>query len=163
MHPIKHFMVITKHRNQVIKHCAKCGIFWQGLRHDLSKYTPTEFLQGAKYFIGSRSPNEGERADKGFSTAWMHHQGRNKHHFEYWKDYNPQTRRLSPVKMPYRYVIEMFCINSFFIIARKRKKDSGIIAKESETGILQDLQCCIMRWYMQHKGGCLMAYNLLRD
>lgn len=109
MHPIKHFMVITKHRNQVIKHCAKCGIFWQGLRHDLSKYTPTEFWQGAKYFIGSRSPNEGERADKGFSSAWMHHQGRNKHHFEYWKDYNPETKRLSPVKMPYRYVVEMFC------------------------------------------------------
>lgn len=109
MHPIKHFMVITKHRNQVIIHCAKCGIFWQGLLHDLSKYTPTEFFQGAKHFIGNRSPNEGERATKGFSSAWMHHQGRNKHHFEYWKDYNLATRRLSPVKMPYRYVIEMFC------------------------------------------------------
>lgn len=102
-------MVITKHRHQVIRHCAKCGILWQGLRHDLSKYTPTEFFQGAKYFIGSRSPNEGERAAKGFSAAWMHHQGRNKHHFEYWKDYTPETRRLLPVKMPYRYVVEMFC------------------------------------------------------
>lgn len=109
MHPIKHFIVITKHRHQVIKHCAKCGILWQGLRHDLSKYSPTEFIPGAKYFIGTRSPNEGERNDKGFSVAWMHHQGRNKHHFEYWKDYNTQTRRIAPVKMPYKYVIEMFC------------------------------------------------------
>jgi len=109
MHPIKHFKVITKHRHQVIKHCAKCGIFWQGLRHDLSKYSPAEFIPGAKYFIGNRSPNEGERQDKGYSLAWIHHQGRNKHHFEYWKDYNPETKKMSPVKMPYKYVVEMFC------------------------------------------------------
>ncbi len=109
MHPFKHFKVITKHRHMVIRHCAKCGIFWQGLRHDLSKYTPTEFLQGAKHFIGTRSPNEGERSEKGYSLAWIHHQGRNKHHFEYWKDYNPKTKLIEPVKMPYRYVIEMFC------------------------------------------------------
>ncbi len=109
MHPFKHFKVITKHRHMVIRHCAKCGILWQGLRHDLSKYTPTEFLQGAKYFIGTRSPNEGERSEKGYSLAWIHHQGRNKHHFEYWKDYNPKTKLIEPVKMPYRYVIEMFC------------------------------------------------------
>jgi len=109
MHPIKHFMVITKHRHQVIKHCAKCGIFWQGLKHDLSKYSPTEFIPGAKYFLGTRSPNEGERQDKGYSLAWIHHQGRNKHHFEYWKDYNPSTKMQEPVKMPYRYVAEMFC------------------------------------------------------
>ncbi len=109
MHPIKHFKVIARHQRTVIKHCAKCGILWQGLKHDLSKYTPTEFIAGAKYFIGTRSPNEGERSDKGYSLAWMHHQGRNKHHFEYWKDYNPETKLMSPVKMPYKYVAEMFC------------------------------------------------------
>ena len=109
MHPIKHFKVITRHRHKVIQHCAKCGILWQGLRHDLSKYSPTEFLRGAKYFQGDRSPNEGERRDNGFSIAWIHHQGRNKHHFEYWKDYSTETRMMSPVKMPYRYVAEMFC------------------------------------------------------
>ncbi len=109
MHPIKHFKVITRHRHQVIKHCAKCGIFWQGLRHDLSKYTPAEFIQGAKYFVGTRSPNECERQDRGFSIAWIHHKGRNKHHFEYWNDYNHKTKQIQPVKMPYRYVAEMFC------------------------------------------------------
>ncbi len=109
MHPIKHFMVITRHRHKVIQHCFKCGILWQGLRHDLSKYSPTEFLRGAKYFQGDRSPNEGERKEYGHSLAWIHHQGRNKHHFEYWKDYSPETRMMSPVKMPYRYVAEMFC------------------------------------------------------
>lgn len=105
----QHFVTITKHRHQVIRHCAKAGILWQGLFHDLSKYTPTEFLVGAKYYQGTRSPNEGEREAYGFSYAWMHHKGRNRHHFEYWTDYHPEKRVLSPVKMPERFVVEMFC------------------------------------------------------
>ena len=109
MHPWKHFCTITRHRHQVIRHCRKAGILWQGLRHDLSKYTPTEFIPGARYYIGTRSPNEGERQDKGYSLAWMHHKGRNRHHFEYWTDYVPPTRKMQPVPMPARYVAEMFC------------------------------------------------------
>ena len=109
IHPIKHFKVITKHRHKVIYHCFKAGIFFQGLKHDLSKYSPSEFISGAKYFLGTRSPNEEERRILGHSKAWMHHQGRNKHHFEYWKDYNPKSHLIEPVKMPYRYVVEMFC------------------------------------------------------
>ena len=108
-HPIKHFKVITKHRHKVIYHCYKSGILWQGLLHDLSKYSPSEFISGAKYFLGTRSPNEEERRTIGYSKAWIHHQGRNKHHFEYWKDYNPVTHIIEPVKMPYKYVVEMFC------------------------------------------------------
>ena len=104
-----HFKTITKHRHKVIVHCAKAGIFWQGLRHDLSKYSPTEFIPGVKYYAGTHSPNEGERKDLGYSKAWLHHKGRNKHHFEYWLDYNTKTHRNEPVKMPYRYVAEMFC------------------------------------------------------
>ena len=104
-----HFRTITKHRHAVIKHCAKAGILFQGLKHDLSKYTPTEFIPGAKYYLGTRSPNEGERSAYGFSYAWMHHKGRNRHHFEYWTDYDPVTKRMSPVEMPLKYVVEMFC------------------------------------------------------
>lgn len=107
--PIGHFKTITKHRHMVIRHCKKAGILWQGLRHDLSKYSPAEFIPGAKYYIGTRSPNEGERADIGYSTAWMHHKGRNKHHFEYWTDYHPVTKLVEPVPMPVKYVAEMFC------------------------------------------------------
>ena len=62
-----------------------------------------------KYYVGTRSPNELERMDKGYSAAWLHHKGRNRHHFEYWSDYNPVERRVGPVKMPLRYVIEMVC------------------------------------------------------
>jgi len=105
----KHFCTITRHRHQVIRNCYHAGILWQGLRHDLSKYSPTEFIPGAKYYQGDRSPNAEEREVNGYSVAWLHHQGRNKHHFEYWQDYHPQTRMKQPVKMPLRYVKEMFC------------------------------------------------------
>lgn len=106
---IRHFITITKHRHQVIRHCKKAGIFRQGLRHDLSKYSPAEFIVGAKHYLGTRSPNEAEREQYGYSKAWLHHKGRNRHHFEYWTDYNRATRRVEPVKMPYNYVAEMFC------------------------------------------------------
>lgn len=105
----EHFKTITRHRHVVIRHCFKAGIGFQGLFHDLSKYSPAEFLVGAAHYQGDRSPNEGEREDYGYSKAWMHHKGRNRHHFEYWTDYNPKTRLMSPVKMPKRYVAEMFC------------------------------------------------------
>lgn len=108
-YPIKHFVTITKHRHKVIANCRKAGIFWQGLRHDLSKYSPTEFIPGAKYFQGTRSPNEKERELYGCSLAWMHHKGRNRHHYEYWNDYNPKTKQIENVEMPLRFVVEMFC------------------------------------------------------
>ncbi len=108
-HPIKHFKTITGHRHKVIANCKRAGILWQGLRHDLSKYTPTEFIPGAKYFQGTRSPNEKERELYGCSSAWMHHKGRNRHHYEYWNDYNPKTKNIENVEMPLRFVAEMFC------------------------------------------------------
>lgn len=105
----QHFKTITRHRHEVIRNCRKSGILWQGLRHDLSKYSPTEFLEGAKYWQGTRSPNDREREVKGYSDAWMHHKGRNKHHFEYWTDYSPIDKKVRPIEMPLRYVVEMFC------------------------------------------------------
>ena len=108
-HPIKHFVTITRHRHKVIAHCAKSGILWQGLRHDLSKYSPTEFIPGARFYQGTRSPNERERELYGASLAWMHHKGRNRHHYEYWNDYNPKTKQIENVKMPVKFVVEMFC------------------------------------------------------
>lgn len=108
-HPIKHFKTITEHRHRVIANCKKAGILRQGLRHDLSKYSPAEFIPGAKYFQGTRSPNEKERELCGYSAAWMHHKGRNRHHYEYWNDYNPKSKTIENVEMPLKYVAEMFC------------------------------------------------------
>ena len=113
MHPIKHFKTITRHRHMVMVSCFKVGLIRQGLCHDLSKYSPAEFWQGAKYWQGTRSPNAGAREAEGYSTAWMHHKGRNKHHYEYWTDYRfPEGAPrpdYGPVKMPNRYILEMFC------------------------------------------------------
>ena len=102
----QHFKTITRHRFIVRGGCFRVGLFWQGLTHDLSKYTPTEFLIGARYFQGDKSPNAAERADKGYSEAWMHHKGRNRHHYEYWMDMNPLSRTYEPVKMPRKYLVE---------------------------------------------------------
>ena len=73
MKPWQHFKTITRHRLCVMAGCFRIGLFWQGMTHDLSKYTPTEFWNGAKYYQGVRSPNAAEREYKGYSEAWMHH------------------------------------------------------------------------------------------
>ncbi len=105
-----HFNTVMRHRCLVIFHCWKVGILWRGLMHDLSKYSPAEFLNGVRYYQGGlRSPNEGEREAHGYSIAWIHHKGRNRHHFEYWTDYNPKTKQVEPVEMPLVFVKEMFC------------------------------------------------------
>ncbi|MDO5585639.1 MAG: DUF5662 family protein [Clostridia bacterium] len=106
---IGHFKTITRHRHTVIAHSRLAGILFQGLRHDLSKYSPTEFIPGARFYCGDRSPNEEERALYGYSAAWLHHKGRNRHHFEYWSDYNVKTKEFGPVPMPPKYIAEMFC------------------------------------------------------
>ena len=106
---IGHFKTITRHRHTVIAHSRLAGILFQGLRHDLSKYSPTEVIPGARFYCGDRSPNEEERALYGYSAAWLHHKGRNRHHFEYWSDYNVKTKEFGPVPMPPKYIAEMFC------------------------------------------------------
>jgi len=103
----KHFCTITRHRWLVRQGCFKVGLIWQGLTHDLSKYCPTEFSVGAKHFQGIRSPNTAEREEKGYSEAWMHHKGRNKHHYEYWSDLSSETKRYEYVPMPREYLVEM--------------------------------------------------------
>ncbi len=103
----QHFLTITKHRRLVRSGCFKVGLYWQGLTHDLSKYSPAEFCIGARYYQGTRSPNAAEREVKGYSEAWMHHKGRNRHHYEYWTDMKRQSRTYESVPMPRRYLVEM--------------------------------------------------------
>ncbi len=105
-----HFCTITKHKIEVARLCFKVGLVWQGIVHDLSKYSPTEFLTGARFYQGYRSPNAAEREFFGYTQAWLHHKGRNKHHFEYWLDLSDDPgMRLKPAPMPTRYVLEMLC------------------------------------------------------
>lgn len=105
---IGHLKTITKHKILVTKLCFKCGLYKQGLLHDLSKYSYIELKTGFKYYQGFRSPIEKEKEEKGYSLGWLHHKGKNKHHWEYWLDTNKQ-KGFFALEMPINYVIEMFC------------------------------------------------------
>ena len=105
-----HLSTITHHKLLVMRYCFRVGLYRQGLAHDLSKYSPTEFFIGVRYFQGYRSPNAAERICKGYSEAWLHHKGRNRHHFEYWIDITARSGNACVgMPMPTRYVVEMFC------------------------------------------------------
>lgn len=109
LHILAHWRTVARHRRLVRRYCFRLGLYWQGLTHDLSKYAPSEFLPGAKYYQGTRSPNDAQRLQEGYSSAWLRHKGRNRHHFEYWTDYGPHGEGIIGVEMPPQYVAEMFC------------------------------------------------------
>ena len=90
-----HLITVLHHKKLVAEGCFHTGLYCQGLMHDMSKFTPTELLNGFRYYQGGRqSPNNGERVSRGYSEAWMHHKGRNLHHFEYWTDYNIEAKKV---------------------------------------------------------------------
>lgn len=104
----KHFITVCKHRHIVFIQCMKCGIPIQGILHDMSKFGITEFYPSAKYFQGNRSPIDAEKEETGYSLAWLHHKSHNKHHWEYWTDFNENGAVIAN-KIPYKYVVEMVC------------------------------------------------------
>ena len=123
MHPFKHLQVVNHHRFEVFKLCVRCGIIWRGLTHDLSKYSKTEFVEGATYFCGNRSPIQKCRETNGYSLAWVHHIHRNKHHPEFWVDY-PYY-----IMMPYPYAVESICdrIAACKIYHKKKYKEKDVL------------------------------------
>ena len=104
---IKHLQLITKHKCYVAEYCFKTGLYWRGLVHDLSKYSPTEFWESIHYYKGSSSPINECKKIKGWSNAWMHHKGRNPHHYEYWIDKLDDGG--VPLQMPFPYALELIC------------------------------------------------------
>lgn len=104
-----HLSTINHHKMEVMRLCFKVGLYKQGLMHDLSKYSPKEFISGVVFYTGDKSPNTTERRVTGKSEAWLHHKGRNRHHFEYWTDYSLEQNAvpMAGVRMPRKYVAEM--------------------------------------------------------
>ena len=100
-----HTALVLRHKHRVFINCAKCGLFFRGIIHDLSKFSPAEFIESVKYYQGNRSPIGVCRRELGVSKAWLHHKGRNKHHIEYWYDYDCETLPM----MPYKYAVECVC------------------------------------------------------
>ena len=107
LNAIKHFKLISKHKYYVFKNCWKAGLIWRGIKHDLSKYSPTEFLESVRYFSGDRSPIDNCKEINGWSRAWMHHKCRNTHHFEYYID-NINGEQIA-IQMPFKDAAELIC------------------------------------------------------
>lgn len=103
----KHFKLVMTHKKFVFRACRKAGIPFRGLMHDMSKFSVVEFSESVKYFTGVSSPIDEAKKDKGLSMAWLHHRGRNKHHWAYWVD--NLTDGGIPTLMPYKYALEMAC------------------------------------------------------
>lgn len=116
MNYLNHFITVTKHKLIVFKLSIKAGIPLQGLVHDNSKYSISEFITSAKHYNGNYSPIMNERKEYGYSKVWLHHKGRNKHHFEYWLD--PAN---DLVVIPYKYMVEMICDNIAASIVYQKK------------------------------------------
>lgn len=102
-----HFKKICIHKYWVGKYCFRMGLYWQGIAHDLSKFSPVEFFESVKYYQGTRSPIDACKEANGYSMGWFHHRGRNPHHYEYWQDNFDKGGE--PVLMPKKYAIEMLC------------------------------------------------------
>ncbi len=102
---LKHLHTVNKHRFLVMRLCFKLGLYWQGITHDLSKYSFIEFFTSVKYFTGTKSPIDKELKEKGYSDCWLHHKGRNKHHWQYWTDF--YRGQVIYIEMPLKYIKEM--------------------------------------------------------
>ena len=139
---IAHWKKIRTHRKWVRRYCWKQGLFWQGLTHDLSKYSPTEFFESVKYYQGTSSPIDACKKANGVSYAWMHHKGRNPHHYEYWQD--NFDRGGQPVLMPYKYFVEEMC--DFIGAARAYLGKDFSYVKEEE-------------WWKKKRENCAMHPN----
>jgi hypothetical protein len=104
---VKHFRTLVKHKWYVAVECFKQKLYWQGIIHDLSKFTPSEFIESARYYCGDGSPIWKAKVEQGYSHAWLSHKGRNKHHWQYWVDFNNGAP--AAVAMPEKYLIEAAC------------------------------------------------------
>ena len=124
---IQDLKTITQHKIKVTWLCFRCHLFKQGLLHDLSKYSYIELKTGFKYYQGYRSPIDAEKEEKGYSLGWLHHKGRNKHHWEYWLDFGKDG--IYPCQMPVNYVIEMFCdrVAASMIYQKEKYTDSSAL------------------------------------
>lgn len=104
---IGHLKTINQHKIKVTQLCFRCGLIKQGILHDLSKYSPVELKTGFHYYQGFRSPIDAQKEAEGYSFSWLHHKGRNPHHWEYWIDNGLEG--IKPIPMKFKYVVEMFC------------------------------------------------------
>lgn len=104
---LKHLRRILRHKFWVAYYCFQLGLYKQGILHDLSKFGWYEFSRSVKFYDDDTSPLNKEKEILGYSRSYLHHRGRNPHHYEYW------VTKLDiggvPVKMPKEYALELVC------------------------------------------------------
>ena len=101
-----HLRNILIHKYWVYYFGRKLGIGrWRLIKHDISKFSFTEFIESVKYYQGTSSPIPVCKKINGYSKAWQHHKGRNQHHYEYWTDNYDSGMTLIP--MPFECLEEM--------------------------------------------------------
>lgn len=123
----RHIKTVMTHKFYVFIFACKAGIPFRGLVHDMSKFSPSEFFESVKYYQGNGSPISAAKKENGYSKAWLHHKGRNKHHWEYWLDFGVDG--IYACKMPTNYVIEMFCdrVAASMIYQKEKYTDSSAL------------------------------------
>ena len=172
LNAIRHFKTIMTHKKWVLYYCHLCGITWRGIKHDLSKFSPTEFLESVRYYTGYRSPIEVCKEQNGVSLAWLHHKGRNDHHYEYWQDESDQG--MVALDMPFECALEMLCDylgagraymgNSFTYKAEfewfKKKLDQVNLKMHVHIKSFIYYIFCLLAVMKRKKGGSLKGYHL---
>lgn len=109
---------ILIHKFWVAYYCFQVGLYWQGIIHDLSKFSWTEFSRSIKYWDDKISSLTNESNINGYSETFLHHRGRNPHHYEYW------IHSLDggiPAEMPRKYAIEPDYVNESPLIKGTKK------------------------------------------
>jgi len=97
-----YFRYIIEHKKNVAIECFKMGLYWHAITHDLSKFLPSEFFPYAiKFFSGDYAYKYFE-VESNFNIAWLYHQRRNKHHWDYWVNSDGKS-----IQMPEKYIKQM--------------------------------------------------------
>ena len=145
------------HKWWVFYYACALGIPWRGFLHDFSKLSPCELFENVKYYDGKQSPVINCKSQKGYSKAWLHHRGRNRHHYEYWYDNLDAGGR--PIIMPYKETIEMLC--DYFAAGRTyQKKNFSYLSewqwwlnKKHEIGAMHLVQKLFITQALAHAAG----------
>jgi len=112
-----YFKYLSQHKWYVFVECVRRGQLWRGLTHDLSKFRPDEFFPYVRHFFGFKlddtetrgyAVRNDQRKDRRFEMAWLRHQHRNDHHWQWWVRILADDMTVA-LPMSEGARIEMFC------------------------------------------------------
>lgn len=151
---VSYFKYIMRHKWYVFvaTRQTRCSL-WRGLVHDLSKFRPSEWFPYANTFYDDLGGKRYSETDD-FNMAWLHHQRRNLHHWQYWilKMDRGEEKRL---KMPEKYVREMIAdwmgagraITGKWEVYEWYQKNKDTIKLHPDTREMVDSMLSILKFY----------------